>query len=69
MESGALTEGAQFKLIRNNEEVGRGSIESLQIGKAPTKSVDIGNEFGSMLDCKTEPMQGDVIETFKVETK
>ena len=69
MESGTITEGAHFKLIRGGEEITRGSIEGLQIGKAPTKSVDVGNEFGGMIECKIEPMQGDIIETFKVETK
>lgn len=69
VESGTLEKRSQFKLIRAGNEIARGNISELQIAKSPASSVDEGTEFGMMLDCKTEPQPGDIIETFKVETK
>ena len=69
VEMGTLEKKAQFKLLRNGEEVARGHIEELQMAKSPTNSVTKGNEFGMMVDCKVAPEAGDIIETFKTETK
>lgn len=68
VESGIITDGAQFKLLRDGQEIARGKIEALQIGKSPVKSVDTGTEFGAMYACKIAPEGGDIIETFKIET-
>jgi translation initiation factor IF-2 len=59
----------QFKLIRKGEEVARGHIVILQMAKSPVSTVETGNEFGMTIDCKIEPEQNDIIETFKLETK
>lgn len=67
--AGTLRTKDQFKLIRAGEEVARGHITGLQMAKSPVSSVELGNEFGMMLDCKVEPAQNDILETFKLEIK
>jgi translation initiation factor IF-2 len=67
--TGTINLKDQFKLLRKGEEVGRGHIGTLQMAKSPVSIVESGNEFGMMLECKVEPEQNDVIETFKLETK
>ena len=67
--TGSMNVRGEFKLLRKGEEVSRGNIETLQMAKSPVSQVDAGNEFGMMIDCKTTPEPGDVIETFKRETK
>ncbi|MDB4984401.1 MAG: infB [Patescibacteria group bacterium] len=66
---GSMDKKAGFKLMRGDEQVARGTITELQMGKAPVSSVGIDEEFGMQLDCKEDPLPGDVIETFKTETK
>lgn len=67
--TGTINLKDQFKLLRNGEEIGRGHIGTLQMAKSPVTIVESGNEFGMMLECKVEPQQNDVIETFKLEIK
>lgn len=67
--TGILRVKDQFKLIRKDQEVARGSIGTLQLAKSPVSSVESGNEFGMMLDCTVAPEPGDIIETFKREIK
>lgn len=66
---GHMDKKAQFKLIRNDQEIARGTILELQLGKAPVSSVESGNELGIQIECKETPEPGDIIETFKTETK
>lgn len=71
---GTITEGVlrtkdQFKLLRKGAEVARGHISGLQLAKSPVSSVESGNECGIMIDCSVTPEGGDIIETFKLETK
>lgn len=59
----------QFKLMRGDQELDRGHITNLQLAKSPTNTVEMGNEFGMMLQCGTAPESGDVIAVFKREIK
>ena len=67
VEFGTMNKKAQFKLMRGGSEIARGDIEGLQEGKAPVSAVELGNEFGAMIECDTEPIHGDILETFKQE--
>ena len=69
VEEGTLVDGAQVKLMRDDLEVGRGEILSLQAQKVVTKKVENGKEFGAMIRLSSEPKPGDHIEAFEVVFK
>ena len=69
VEEGAISEGEEIKIMRNDVEVGRGEITSLQTQKEAAKKVEKGNEFGAMIKTTVAPAAGDTIETFEVVTK
>jgi len=64
---GKVTEGelktkATVKIIRRENEIGKGEIMGLQQQKVAAESVTEGNDFGSMIESTTEIAPGDVIE-------
>jgi translation initiation factor IF-2 len=69
VEDGVFGLGDQVKILRRDVEIGRGSIESLQTGKAPTKKVEAGNEFGAVLKTKDPVAPGDHLQSFVVVLK
>jgi translation initiation factor IF-2 len=69
MEEGALSEGAEVRVMRRDEEIGRGKIVSLQTGKTPAKKVEAGAEFGAMLRTDTLAAAGDRLESVVIVTK
>lgn len=69
VEEGVLQDGAQFRLMRRDLELGRGRIKSLQSGKVATKSVEKGSEFGALIETEGEPAAGDRIECFTIIEK
>ena len=69
IEEGVLAERAEVKLMRQDEELGRGEIVSLQVGKKQTKKAEAGSEFGAMLKTNVEPAAGDYLEAFDVVLK
>lgn len=62
VEEGSLQEGAEVRITRRDEEIGRGKIMSLQTGKTPQKKVEEGTEFGAMIRTETLIAAGDRIE-------
>ena len=71
---GRVTEGTlrlknQVKILRRDEEIGRGIIKELQSQKVKVDSVNEDNEFGTALETKTEIVEGDYIEAFKTVIK
>ncbi|MDB5225063.1 MAG: infB [Candidatus Adlerbacteria bacterium] len=69
VEEGTLTEGQEVRLVRREEEIGRGKIISLQTGKTPAKKVEAGSEFGAMLKTDAIPASGDKIEVYTTVIK
>ncbi len=69
VEEGAISEGEEIKIMRNEVEVGRGTITTLQTQKNAVKKVEKGSEFGAMLKIDFDPAAGDVIETFQSVNK
>lgn len=67
--SGTLTIKSQVKIIRDGEIVARGTVKELQQGKAPSQSVDAGNEFGMALDLNNDLAEGDTMESYQVVVK
>jgi translation initiation factor IF-2 len=69
VEEGTLAEGQEVRLVRRDEEIGRGKIISLQTGKTPAKKVEAGTEFGAMLKTDAIPASGDKIEVYTTVIK
>jgi translation initiation factor IF-2 len=63
---GALEERVQFKIIRNNNEIGSGRIVGLQQQKLKSEKVTEGNQFGAMLDAKITVAQNDIIRAVRI---
>lgn len=60
--TGRIPSGGKFKIKRNEAEIGEGKILELQRNKMATKEVTEGNEFGAMIETKTETEKDDVLE-------
>ncbi|MGH7249435.1 MAG: translation initiation factor IF-2 [Minisyncoccia bacterium] len=71
---GRVTEGqiklnGTVRIMRREFEIGRGKIVNLEKSKTKTNEVLEGNEFGMMIESKTETAPGDVIESFFITQK
>lgn len=61
---GVLKTKAAVKIIRRENEIGKGEIIGLQQAKSSTETVGEGNEFGTMIESTTEIAPGDIVEAF-----
>lgn len=64
VEQGALSHGAEVRIMRREQEIGRGKIMSLQTGKKEAKNVEEGTEFGTMIKTEALPAAGDRLEVY-----
>lgn len=69
VEQGKVTIGCEVKIMRRDAEIGRGRVRELQQAKNKTNEIEEGNEFGTMIESKTEIAAGDKIEAFAVVIK
>ena len=58
---GRLARGDRVRILRNDEVVGEGSLNSLRVGKNPTSKVEKGHEAGIILTPTLDIQVGDVI--------
>ncbi len=61
VETGRLSLGDTVKIIRRENEIGRGTIMELQQARSAVKSVEAENECGLMVESKIEIVAGDVL--------
>ncbi len=64
---GRIEKGAKVKIMRRQEEVGRGKITGLQTNKQTVDRAEEGREFGAQITSETEVAQGDVIECYSTK--
>ena len=64
---GELSLGASCKIIRRNQELGRGKIVGLQEQKKEVKEVSAGRECGLLIEIKLDLAEGDLVETFSLK--
>lgn len=69
VEIGRINLGDKVKIMRRDNEIGRGEIVELQQARSSVKSVEAENECGLMVDAKIEIVMGDVIAAFSVVEK
>ncbi len=62
--TGILKLGQQFKIVRRDEEVGKGTVTGLQAGKIATDHINAGDECGAMVNSKVEIEEGDILKSF-----
>ncbi len=67
VERGTLTKKSTVHLMRNNEEVGKGTIEGLQAQKQATTSVSQGQECGVQVTLSSAPQPGDYMAAFETQ--
>ncbi|MCX6712437.1 MAG: hypothetical protein NT041_01985 [Candidatus Vogelbacteria bacterium] len=67
--SGKVVKGKEVKILRRENEIGRGKIVNLQMQKIKTDEVDENNQFGAEIDAKMEIAPGDYIEVFDTVVK
>ena len=68
VERGALTKNATVKIMRRDNEIGRGKVKELQSMKQIMDSVSEGTEFGALIEARTEIAPGDQLIAFSVVT-
>lgn len=61
---GNISVGDKVKILRREEEIGRGIIKGLQQQTMKSEKVEEGNECGVMIETKKEIAKGDVVEAF-----
>lgn len=64
VESGTISLNDEVKIIRRENEIGRGRVRELQQQKTKTGTVEEGKEFGALIESKMEIAAGDKIEPF-----
>jgi len=62
---GKIAVGKTVKIKRKDFAIGEGRIAQLQHNKADAKEVEVGKEFGAMIESKTEIARNDTIEIIK----
>jgi translation initiation factor IF-2 len=69
VQEGVLTSGAEVKILRRDNEIGRGKIRELQSKKQRVDEVATGYECGMMIEAKVEIAVGDKIEAVRTVEK
>jgi translation initiation factor IF-2 len=67
--SGTIASGNNIKIIRRESEIGRGKVRELQQAKVVAEKIEEGNEFGAMIESKTDIAPGDMLEAITLVTK
>jgi translation initiation factor IF-2 len=66
---GRINLNSNVKIIRRENEIGKGKITNLEKNKSKTSEVEEGSEFGMMVESKIEIAPGDIIECFSIVQK
>ena len=64
--SGVLTLGNQVKIVRKEQEVGRGKIGNLQQARVDVKEIKTEGDFGAEIESREDAHSGDTVIAFAV---
>lgn len=64
--SGTIEKNLKFKILRRNEEIGRGTLKGLQRNKQEVDTVPEPEEFGCAVDTKIDLAEHDVLQIVKM---
>ncbi len=62
---GEIQSDGLFRISRRDNLIGSGKIRELQQKKESARKVEVGNEFGAMVESRPEVTEGDVLEFYK----
>ncbi len=65
---GRMEKGSLVRITRRKEEIGVGTIESLQAHKSHVERVENGGEFGTVISADFDILEGDMLECFTIKT-
>lgn len=66
VQSGMIEKNLKFKILRRNEEIGRGALKGLQRNKQEVDTVPEPEEFGCAVDTKIDLAEQDVLQVVKM---
>ena len=69
VESGRITQGAKFKIMRRDAEIGEGKTIELQAQKIKTSEVTEGNECGLQVESKFTIAERDILVPYTIVKK
>jgi translation initiation factor IF-2 len=67
--SGSIKLGTRVKILRRDEEIGKGNIKELQQQKSKASEVTAETECGISIEAKVEIAPGDIIQSIQLVTK
>jgi translation initiation factor IF-2 len=67
--TGTFTDRSMIRILRRDEEISRGHVVGMQVGKVSAKLAEEGTECGIMVESKIEVAAGDVLECITTTTK
>jgi len=65
VEEGEIVKDAYIRIIRGDEKIGTGNIESMQKAKNDVSRVEVGDECGLFIKSDTIPEPGDILESIR----
>lgn len=65
VKEGTISIGNEVKILRRNEEIGKGRIKELQQQRAKAEKIEEGNEFGAAIETNVDIMENDHLEAIK----
>ncbi len=65
MLEGEIKSGGTVKIIRRESQIGEGKVKEVQTQKIKTSAIKTGDEFGMMIDSKTEIVEGDTLRALE----
>ena len=68
-EDGIIKSGEEVRIVRRENEIGRGRIREMQSQKLKISEIEAGKEFGTMIESKLEVMPGDHLQAVMVVKK
>ncbi len=66
VQSGTVEKNLKFKILRRNEEIGRGSFKGLQRNKNEVDMVPEPEEFGCAVESKIDLAENDILQAVKM---
>lgn len=69
VESGSISLGEDVKILRREQDIGKGKIKELQHQKKKTSEIKEGMEFGCQIQSSVDIAPGDKIESYKITKK
>lgn len=66
VQSGMIEKNLKFKILRRNEEIGRGILKGLQRNKQDVDTVPEPEEFGCSIDSKIDLAEHDILQVVKM---